>query len=546
MGLDPILKRFQLFCTIFGTITAFIHRMTIPASLEAATSGLDVTGAQRSLNSGQGGLRASTEPGQSFGERWQALFDINKMASKLAETPSAREHQSLSTEKVDESGLRNRHAASGKSSQRKAIATPQEAQLGLIEVNSAAHQFAPTQVSPSFTPENNDPVPGADVQQKTTVESILPTGTRHFQAGDLAEMAPQVVLSNGPQATAAAASLSAQQLEKPSAVVSSKLTSTPVTTSETGRDTSVDKAADAPELGTSGIQALRANAIEHDSVPTHLNPLPIQSVAKPFVPASPDQGKVETGEATGTDSQLQAPKALASHAASMPSERMGSNQSASNHASPSSSGHLAPQLSGQFQMLPSRDLPTVYPVSNQAQSASFPSQALSSTTPQVNVHETFAALDAGDNTAATRWIHAGRNTAEAGFEDPALGWVGVRAQVGPGGVHATVVPVSADAAQALSTHFSGLSAYLSQHRTPVETLTMGAAEGQLGQHSMDQRGGHSTGQGTNQDGRSSQANEGGRSVVQVPQHSVASVQDSGAALPAPHAHQGGTHISVLA
>lgn len=90
--------------------------------------------------------------------------------------------------------------------------------------------------------------------------------------------------------------------------------------------------------------------------------------------------------------------------------------------------------------------------------------------------ETFAALDAGEAAGKPTWIHAGAQRAEAGFQDPALGWVGVRADTSGGGVHAQLVPGSADAAQALGGHLAGLNAYLAEHHTPVETLTLTAPE----------------------------------------------------------------------
>jgi hypothetical protein len=88
--------------------------------------------------------------------------------------------------------------------------------------------------------------------------------------------------------------------------------------------------------------------------------------------------------------------------------------------------------------------------------------------------ETFAALDAGTAVGTPSWIHAGGRQAEAGFEDPALGWVGVRADLSRGSVHAALIPGSTEAAQALSGHLAGLRAYLQEQQTPVATLTMAA------------------------------------------------------------------------
>jgi hypothetical protein len=57
-----------------------------------------------------------------------------------------------------------------------------------------------------------------------------------------------------------------------------------------------------------------------------------------------------------------------------------------------------------------------------------------------STHEAFAALDADMNSSIPSWIHAGTRRAEAGYQDPALGWIGVRAEVNGGGVHATLLP----------------------------------------------------------------------------------------------------------
>jgi hypothetical protein len=112
--------------------------------------------------------------------------------------------------------------------------------------------------------------------------------------------------------------------------------------------------------------------------------------------------------------------------------------------------------------------------------------------------ETFAAMDAGTEVGTPGWIHAGGQTAEAGFQDPALGWVGVRADLSGGNVHAALMPGSAEAAQTLSGHLAGLNSYLAEQHTPVATLTMAAASGSgletgAGQ-SMQQGAGQNLGQ----------------------------------------------------
>jgi hypothetical protein len=112
--------------------------------------------------------------------------------------------------------------------------------------------------------------------------------------------------------------------------------------------------------------------------------------------------------------------------------------------------------------------------------------------------EMFAAIDAGTGVGTPGWIHAGGQTAEAGFEDPALGWVGVRADVSGGNVHAALIPSSADAAQTLSGHLAGLNAYLAEQHTPVATLTLATTGGggieTSSSQSMQQGAGQNLGQ----------------------------------------------------
>ena len=88
--------------------------------------------------------------------------------------------------------------------------------------------------------------------------------------------------------------------------------------------------------------------------------------------------------------------------------------------------------------------------------------------------ETFAVLDADPAIGAPALTHAGPRQAEAGFKDPDLGWVGVRAGLSGGGVHAALVPGSTQAAQELGRHMDGLNAYLTEQNTPVDSLVVDA------------------------------------------------------------------------
>ena len=115
-------------------------------------------------------------------------------------------------------------------------------------------------------------------------------------------------------------------------------------------------------------------------------------------------------------------------------------------------------------------------------------------------HDTFAALDADTLAGTPSWIHAGARRAEAGFQDPTLGWVGVRAEASGGIVHATLMPGSAEAAQTLGGHMAGLNAYLAEEHSSVATLTLAAPEGresglgagQDANHGMNQGGGQNS------------------------------------------------------
>ena len=106
-----------------------------------------------------------------------------------------------------------------------------------------------------------------------------------------------------------------------------------------------------------------------------------------------------------------------------------------------------------------------------------PVESQSALTTEPDSREAFATLDTTGAPGRPSWVHAGTRQAEAGFQDPSLGWIGVRAESSGGGVHAQLVPGSADAAQVLGGHMAGLSAYLAEHHTPVDTLTLSTPDG---------------------------------------------------------------------
>jgi len=170
--------------------------------------------------------------------------------------------------------------------------------------------------------------------------------------------------------------------------------------------------------------------------------------------------------------------------------------------------------------------------------------------------ETFAALDAETALGTPTWIHAGTQRAEAGFQDPALGWVGVRADMGTGGVHASLVPGSADAAQALGGHLAGLNSFLAEQHTPVETLTLAAPEGRWAGPLGDQGTGQGMNQGLNQ-GADQNTGQGAFSEPRsnpppaAPDLAAATTSEVSAQTGRPDAMDpparlGGIHISVIA
>jgi hypothetical protein len=150
------------------------------------------------------------------------------------------------------------------------------------------------------------------------------------------------------------------------------------------------------------------------------------------------------------------------------------------------------------------------------------------------VSDPFAALDSEASRSATATGRTSSRQAEAGFQDPDLGWVGVRANSSGEGIHASLVPTSAEAGQSLGGHLAGLNTYLDEHHTPVESLTVATPE--------SQSNGMGTNQGTGEQSGQQNAQSGGSSSPDLSSEDSNSATDSAvdAAL------QAGSHISVMA
>jgi hypothetical protein len=110
----------------------------------------------------------------------------------------------------------------------------------------------------------------------------------------------------------------------------------------------------------------------------------------------------------------------------------------------------------------------------------------------------------------------------------------VRANSSGEGIHASLVPTSAEAGQSLGGHLAGLNTYLDEHHTPVESLTVATPE--------SQSNGMGTNQGTGEQSGQQNAQSGGSSSPDLSSEDSNSATDSAvdAAL------QAGSHISVMA
>ena len=95
-------------------------------------------------------------------------------------------------------------------------------------------------------------------------------------------------------------------------------------------------------------------------------------------------------------------------------------------------------------------------------------------------------MDAETINASPQWVHVGQHQAEAGFEDPSLGWVSVRAQADAHGVHATLIPNSADAAQALDSHLASLNAHVAVEHPNLNPVTISSPQTSWNGHTSDQ------------------------------------------------------------
>ena len=224
-----------------------------------------------------------------------------------------------------------------------------------------------------------------------------------------------------------------------------------------------------------------------------------------------------------------------------------------------SSGQSVPQanpLHGAQPGVPAQEAPSVAPVRDSAAMGATTSEgsglASSTTNSGGSPGDTFAAIDGGIATGSHTWIHAGAQRAEAGFQDPNLGWIGVRADTSGGGIHAALIPGSADASLALGGHMAGLNTYLADRHTPVDSLTLaefdsrsaGSGAGRQGSETMHQGAGREDGQGAYSEAQPSSRT--GTAAIATAASSEHTPQATGADSTYDTRKPGGAHISVIA
>jgi hypothetical protein len=89
----------------------------------------------------------------------------------------------------------------------------------------------------------------------------------------------------------------------------------------------------------------------------------------------------------------------------------------------------------------------------------------------------FPAMDSQAAVPVSSYRGSTAGELQVGYQDPVLGYVELRAHGDGSGVHASLGAQSASAGEALEGHLSSLAGWLNERHTPVESLTVFAAEG---------------------------------------------------------------------
>jgi hypothetical protein len=162
------------------------------------------------------------------------------------------------------------------------------------------------------------------------------------------------------------------------------------------------------------------------------------------------------------------------------------------------------------------------------------------------VHDAFAALDTRTADAATTWLQTGTHHAEAGYLDPSLGWVGVRAESSGSALHAAILPGSGEAAQALGGHLTALNSFMAEQHGRSSTVTLASPDQNQMQSGFSHSGGHS-GEGSAQ--RQSHDGQARSDAAAFTSQAARATGTRTQAFANPDAHvyaRDGVHISVIA
>jgi hypothetical protein len=528
--------------------------MTIAANVDPANIGFGVSEAKRNPASPPGTSHAFSGQDASFGERWQSLLDLDETAGKQVGPQATDLNQSSTIVTLQQdrgSTICANHPGENKchprllhqhveGSQHKAPSTDQQKGMGMIEPNPGGTLAIPMIHWQTVMPDQHRTM--NENQQTSSIESIQPIVARQQHIDNLTE---GNLVRQGTGDLRSPAARATHQIAPHATDVTSLSTIVAQEASEAsvGRLT-VESTQQFVERSAAGPASTARISGAENLITDVGRPQVETSAVAPNLAAS-DQGMgISNAAEVAVRPTLTANKGIGSGSPSTPAKQLSSTHLASGGASHNSLTR-AEQMAQQQPDAGFAHSSIVPAIPNRELGASLPSQASSSPAQTTNVHQTFAALDAENSTAAAKWVHAGRNTAEAGYEDPVLGWVGVRAEAAPSGVHATVVPISADAAQSLGAHLAGLSSYLSEHRTPVETVTISAPDTNSGQHSMGQGGANPSNHGADRGGTPSSPGETA-AASRTPQRSAEALDGIGAIVSGQFSAQGGTYVSVLA
>ncbi len=161
-------------------------------------------------------------------------------------------------------------------------------------------------------------------------------------------------------------------------------------------------------------------------------------------------------------------------------------------------------------------------------------------------HDPFAELDAHGTEPAATWLQAGTHHAEAGYLDPSLGWVGVRAQSSGSALHAAILPGSGEAAQTLGGHLTALNSFMSEHHGRSSTVTLASPDQGQPQGGFSPSGGHSDEGSAQRQSREGQA-QGDAAPFTLQAATNTSTRTQALANPDGHVYpRDGVHISVIA